>query len=118
MKAPGTAYDDPVLGKDPQPAAHAATTSTRASDNGGVHSTPASRTTPSTWRRRRSAAMPGRRRDSIWYDTITDRSLRSSSSFATFAKHTVMNAGHRYGTHSTERKAVADAWREVGVKVR
>src|SRR5262249_6826367 len=36
MKEPGTAYNDPVLGKDPQPAdmAHYVNTS---SDNGGVH---------------------------------------------------------------------------------
>src|SRR5438045_1918371 len=36
MKAPGTAYDDPVLGADPQPADMANYVTTRA-DNGGVH---------------------------------------------------------------------------------
>ena len=36
MKAPGTAYDDPVLGKDPQPAAMAGYVQT-STDNGGVH---------------------------------------------------------------------------------
>lgn len=36
MKAPGTAYDDPVLGKDPQPAHMQAYVNT-TDDNGGVH---------------------------------------------------------------------------------
>ena len=36
MKAPGTAYDDPRLGKDPQPATMA-DYSTPTEDNGGVH---------------------------------------------------------------------------------
>jgi len=36
MKAPGTAYDDPVLGKDPQPA-HMKDYVNTISDNGGVH---------------------------------------------------------------------------------
>ncbi len=36
MKAPGTAYDDPVLGKDPQPA-HMRDYVRTYQDNGGVH---------------------------------------------------------------------------------
>jgi Zn-dependent metalloprotease len=36
MKAPGTAYNDPVLGKDPQPA-HMKDYVTTSQDNGGVH---------------------------------------------------------------------------------
>src|SRR5919205_959577 len=36
MKAPGPAYDDPVLGKDPQPATMSGYVHTTA-DNGGVH---------------------------------------------------------------------------------
>src|SRR5678815_4747497 len=36
MKAPGTAYDDRVLGKDPQPA-HMKDYVNTISDNGGVH---------------------------------------------------------------------------------
>ena len=36
MKAPGTAYDDPTLGQDPQPATMSGYVTT-TSDNGGVH---------------------------------------------------------------------------------
>ncbi len=117
MKAPGTAYDNNVMGKDPQPADMRHYLHT-GQDNGGVHLNSG---IPNHAFFLAATAIGGNaweKTGQIWYDTITDRSLRSSSSFATFAKHTVMNAGHRYGTHSTERKAVADAWREVGVKVR
>jgi Zn-dependent metalloprotease len=36
MKAPGTAYDNPLMGKDPQPA-HMSDYNTDPADNGGVH---------------------------------------------------------------------------------
>jgi Zn-dependent metalloprotease len=36
MKAPGTAYDDPTLGKDPQPA-HMKNIYKGTADHGGVH---------------------------------------------------------------------------------
>src|SRR5919202_3361246 len=36
MKAPGTAYDDPTLGRDPQPA-HMSNYDNTTADNGGVH---------------------------------------------------------------------------------
>jgi Zn-dependent metalloprotease len=36
MRNPGTAYDNPILGKDPQPA-HYASRYTGSADNGGVH---------------------------------------------------------------------------------
>ena len=36
MKAPGTAYDDPRIGRDPQPATMAGYVDT-TDDNGGVH---------------------------------------------------------------------------------
>jgi len=52
----------------------------------------------------------------IWYDTIRDTRLRPTASFAAFAGRTVVNAGHRYGSGSVERKAVQDAWRQVGVR--
>ena len=36
MKEPGSAYDDPVIGKDPQPG-HMKDYVNTTSDNGGVH---------------------------------------------------------------------------------
>jgi hypothetical protein len=54
---------------------------------------------------------PGR----IWYDVLTDSSIRPSCDFATFAALTVDAAVSRYGEESTEVRAVRDAWHTVGV---
>ncbi len=115
MKAPGTAYDNNLLGKDPQPAdmQHYLRTS---QDNGGVHINSG---IPNHAFYLAAAAIGGHaweKAGQIWYDTIRDHSLRPWANFAAFAGRTVANAGHRYGTSSAERKAVADAWNQVGVK--
>jgi Zn-dependent metalloprotease len=116
MKAPGTAYDDPTLGKDPQPADMAHYVQT-AQDNGGVH-------TNSGITNRAfylvAAALGGyawEKAGQIWYDTLTDPRLKASANFSAFANLTILNAGRRYGNTSTEKSAVVDAWQKVGVKV-
>lgn len=63
MKEPGTAYDDDVLGKDPQLLRRWTTTSRRAATTAASTSTPASPTAPSTSPRPHSAATPGSARD-------------------------------------------------------
>ncbi len=115
MKAPGTAYDNNVMGKDPQPAdmQHYLRT---GQDNGGVHLNSG---IPNRAFYLAATAIGGNaweKAGQVWYDTIRDRSLRPTANFANFAGHTVANAGHRYGSGSAERKAVADAWAQVGVK--
>ena len=115
MKAPGTAYDNKVLGKDPQPADMAHYVHT-AQDNGGVHTNSG---IPNHAFYLVAMAMGGNawvKAGQIWYDTIRDKSLKSTATFAAFAGRTVANAKRRYGTTSTEAKAVADAWSKVGVK--
>jgi Zn-dependent metalloprotease len=42
----------------------------------------------------------------------------TTATFIDFAKLTVVNAGHLYGSSSVERKAVADAWQSVGVSIK
>jgi Zn-dependent metalloprotease len=115
MKAPGTAYDNDMLGKDPQPAdmAHYVRT---GQDNGGVHINSG---IPNRAFYLAATAIGGNaweKTGQIWYDTICDKSLKASANFAAFAGRSVANAGHRYGTNSTEQKGVADAWNKVGVK--
>jgi Zn-dependent metalloprotease len=116
MKAPGTAYDDKVLGKDDQPANMKDYVHT-AEDNGGVHTNSgvpnrafylvATSIGGNAWDR------PGQ----IWYDTLTDPRLKRTADFSAFANLTVLNASHRYGAGGTEVKAVSDAWNQVGVKI-
>ena len=115
MKEPGKAYDNNLMGKDPQPADMAHYVHT-AADNGGVHTNSG---IPNRAFFLVAAALGGNawvKAGQIWYDTIRDKSLSPSASFAAFAGRTVANAGHRYGTNSAEQKAVSDAWGQVGVK--
>ena len=112
MKAPGTAYDDPVLGKDPQPA-HMRDFVTTTDDEGGVHINSgipnhafylvATALGGPAWE------VAGR----IWYDTLVSGDLAADADFAAFAAATVQAAAARFG--STEEQAVRTAWGAVGV---
>ncbi|MFE7414244.1 M4 family metallopeptidase [Streptomyces laurentii] len=114
MKAPGTAYDDDVLGKDPQPATmdHYVRT---GSDNGGVHVNSgipnhafyllATELGGSAWER------AGR----IWYDVMTGGTLSEDATFAEFARATVASARTLFGDGGAENEAVLKAWSTVGV---
>ncbi|HEU5023079.1 MAG TPA: M4 family metallopeptidase [Bryobacteraceae bacterium] len=116
MKAPGTAYDDPVLGKDSQPAKMSGYVHT-SQDNGGVHTNSG---IPNHAFYLAATAIGGNaweKAGQIWYDTICDKTLSHSATFSRFAGRTIAHATQRYGSSSNERKAVADAWRQVGVKV-
>ncbi|HEX2893970.1 MAG TPA: protealysin inhibitor emfourin [Marmoricola sp.] len=114
MKAPGTAYDDPRLGKDPQPADMSGYVDT-TDDNGGVHTNSG---IPNRAFYLVAAAIGGRAWEApgqIWYDVLTGSDIRPDCDFATFAGLTVAAATTRYGAKSEEAAAVADAWKTVGV---
>ncbi|WP_399065307.1 M4 family metallopeptidase [Streptomyces winkii] len=114
MKAPGTAYDDDVLGKDPQPATMEDYVHT-GSDNGGVHINSG---IPNHAFYRLATELGGHaweRAGQIWYDTLTSGSLSPDADFAAFAGATARAATTRYGEGSAEREAVQKAWSLVGV---
>jgi Zn-dependent metalloprotease len=116
MRSPGTAYNDPVLGQDPQPADMAHFVQTNE-DNGGVHINSG---IPNRAFYLVAAAIGGSawvKAGQIWYDTVTDARLKPSADFAGFANLTVLNANHRFGSGSNESKAVIQAWNTVGVKI-
>lgn len=115
MKAPGTAYDDPVLGKDPQPA-HMKDYVTTISDNGGVHI---------------NSGIPNRafyitavelggyaweKAGQIWYVALKNK-LTSNSNFQDCANFTYQTAGELYGAGSIQQQAVKIGWAEVGITV-
>ncbi|MEJ8657228.1 M4 family metallopeptidase [Streptomyces sp. MS1.AVA.4] len=113
MKAPGTAYDDDVLGKDPQPAAMDDYVRT-GRDNGGVHINSG---IPNHAFHLLATQLGGKaweRAGQIWYDTMTSGNLQVDASFTDFAKETVTAAAARYG-QGTEHEAVVKAWSQVGV---
>jgi Zn-dependent metalloprotease len=112
MAEPGSAYDDPVLGKDPQPA-HMDDYVDTPSDNGGVHINSgipnrafylaATSLDGPAW------ALAGR----VWYDALCDERLRHDADFQQFAALT-LQAAQRHD--AAVRDAVAKAWQTVGVQ--
>ncbi|GGY95678.1 M4 family metallopeptidase [Pseudoduganella plicata] len=114
MKAPGTAYDDPVLGKDPQPA-HMDDYVNTVQDNGGVHINSG---IPNRAFYLAAVAIGGHAwQDAgrIWYDTLLDAKLKPNATFKAFARLTQSNADRLFGAGSAQSKAVAQAWKDVGV---
>ncbi len=115
MKAPGTAYDDDSLGKDPQPA-HWKDYVRTLDDNGGVHinSGIANRAfyLLATNLGGHSWEAPGH----IWYDALRSPQLTPTASFRLFARLTFRSARLRYGRDTREPQAVREAWAEVGVR--
>ena len=116
MKAPGTAYADPVLGTDPQPD-HMSRYVNTYNDNGGVHINSG---IPNKAFQLTAAALGGyawERAGRIWYETLRDSALRPNTGCKRFAKLTVTTAGRLYGQGSIEQEIVADAWATVGLAV-
>jgi hypothetical protein len=114
MRAPGTAYDDPALGKDPQPGDMDGYVDT-SDDNGGVHLNSG---IPNRAFYLAATAIGGRAWEGagrVWFDVLTDGTLPSDADFATFARATVTAAEARFGSGSPQASAVTDAWRRVGV---
>lgn len=114
LKAPGTAYDDDVLGKDPQPATMADYVDT-TSDNGGVHINSGIPNHAFYIAATRLGGYAWERAGQIWYDAATGGRIPVDSDFASFANVTVDAAKARFGDGSPELESVGYAWREVGV---
>jgi Zn-dependent metalloprotease len=117
MKAPGTAYDNPLMGKDPQPAHmrdFVVLPDTARGDNGGVHINSgipnhafyltAINIGGNAWE------VPGH----IWYQAL--KASAPTTNFQRFADITSAVAAQLYGNDA--RKAVVDGWHQVGITVR
>jgi Zn-dependent metalloprotease len=114
MKAPGTAYDDPRLGKDPQPADMSSYVDTE-DDNGGVHINSG---IPNRAFYLVATELGGNAYDGagqIWYGTLTSGDLASSATFRDFAEATQATARAQFGDESAQLAAVTKAWQTVGV---
>jgi Zn-dependent metalloprotease len=118
MKAPGTAYDDPVLGKDPQPAdmdGYVTLPADSQHDNGGVHTNSG---IPNRAFYLAATGIGGTSWEGaglVWYDVLTGSKVTKDIDFAGFAALTVDAAKARFGDASTQAKAVQDAWQTVKV---
>ncbi|MFE9097753.1 M4 family metallopeptidase [Streptomyces sp. NPDC007264] len=113
MKEPGTAYDDDVLGKDPQPGTMDGYVHT-SQDNGGVHINSGIPNHAFYLVATELGGHAWERAGQIWYDVLTGEELRAQATFADFAKLTVAAAKARYH-EGEELEAVLKAWEQVGV---
>ncbi|WP_054179428.1 M4 family metallopeptidase [Trabulsiella odontotermitis] len=112
MSAPGTAYDDPLLGKDPQPAHMKDFVKTRE-DNGGVHLNSG---IPNRAFYLAATALGGyawEKAGYAWYDTVCDLALAQDADFIDFAKLTISHGEKRSGKETAD--AIEQAWKTVGV---
>ena len=111
MKQPGTAYDDPRIGKDPQPG-HMRDYVDTADDNGGVHI---------------NSGIPNRafylaaigfggnawlKAGRVWYVALTD-TIKERADFRDAAAATIAVSGHEFGGGGAD--IVRTAWQTVGV---
>ena len=106
MSDPGTAYDDPQIGKDPQVGSMADFVET-TDDNGGVHLNSGIPNRAFVLAARAIGGDSWSGAGRIWYAALTS-GIPADSDFATFAAATVAAAGANAG-------AVEDAWTTVGV---
>lgn len=114
MKAPGTAYDDPRLGKDPQPATMSGYVDT-SDDNGGVHINSG---IPNHAFYLAATGIGGNAYDDagkIWYATLTSGTLLATAGFKDFAAATQAAAQTLFGADAPQLAAVTKAWQTVGV---
>ncbi|KAH0826243.1 putative zinc metalloprotease, family M4 [Lanmaoa asiatica] len=118
MIAPGTAYDHPVLGQDPQPDNYAdvlANPMGPDDDFGGVHVFSG---VPNRAFYLVAIALGGNswdRAGRVWYATLTGGGLNPAATFMQFATLTVQNAEALFD--AAVRAVVVDAWNTVGVAV-
>lgn len=116
MSNPGSAFDDELLGKDPQPG-HMDQYVDTFEDNGGVHINSgipnhafyqvATRIGGHAWE------TAGR----IWYDTLRDPRVRPDIGFLAFARVTADVAGRSHGVGSPVQQAVSAGWAAVGIVI-
>jgi Zn-dependent metalloprotease len=113
MKAPGTAYNDPVLGKDPQPA-HMRDYKNVPFDNGGVHINSGIPNHAFYLVARELGGFAWEKAGRIWYIALRDK-LGARSNFQDAARLTAQAAGELFGANSLEQQAVRKGWAEVGL---
>ena len=116
LAEPGSAYDDDVLGTDPQPG-HMRDYIETTDDNGGVHLNSG---IPNKAFHLAATAIGGFAWDqagSIWYHALTQGSLTATATFTQFAAQTIASAETLFGADSDERTAVVAAWDGVGVSL-
>ena len=113
MKDPGSAFDDPMLGKDSQPG-HMDNYVYTNNDNGGVHTNSGIPNRAFYLVAHGIGGYAGEKAGPIWYATLRDPRLRPNATFQQFARLTSINAANLFPV-GEEQQIVRDAWGQVGV---
>jgi Zn-dependent metalloprotease len=115
MSNPGSAYDDPLIGKDPQPA-HMDDYVRTHEDNGGVHINSGIPNRAFYLAATEIGGFAGDKAARIWYAALRDNRLRVRARFKEFAFLTYINAWNLF-PDGDEAKAVKSAWAQVGIEI-
>lgn len=113
MANPGTAYDDPVLGKDPQPA-HMRDYDHTDEDSGGVHTNSGIPNRAFVLAARAIGGNAWETTGKIWYVTLTER-LTATANFAKAAAATISVARDLFPHDASIATKVSQAWNTVGI---
>ncbi|MGH6819945.1 MAG: M4 family metallopeptidase, partial [Methylocella sp.] len=113
MANPGTAFDDPNLGKDSQPG-HMKDYVQTTSDNGGVHTNSGIPNRAFVLAAKAIGGHSWEKTGKIWYVTLTER-LTGNAGFAKCATETVSVARDLFPGDPSIAEKVAKAWTDVGV---
>jgi hypothetical protein len=114
MREPGTAYDDPQIGRDLQVGAMSDYVVTDT-DNGGVHINSG---IPNRAFALAALEIGGRsweKAGQVWYDTLVNGQLSAQASFESFAQATVTSARRIFMNDPSVAEKVWAAWVEVGL---
>ncbi len=118
MREPGKAYNNPTLGRDPQPdnmSKYVNLPDTDDGDNGGVHINSG---IPNRAFYLTAIGIGGFAWEApghIWYTSL--QASTPTTNFQEFADTTYLKAGQLYGSQSAEQQAVLSAWKEVGIRI-
>jgi len=115
MAEPGTAYDDPVLGKDDQPA-HMKDYVETTQDNGGVHTNSG---IPNHAFYLFATSLGGNAWEdagSVWYSALRDPRLQPTAQFIQFASATSRAANRLYPGDEVGGQ-LREAWNKVGIDI-
>jgi hypothetical protein len=115
LKAPGTAYNDPLVGRDIQPS-HMKDYVKTHNDNGGVHINSGIPNKAFYLIALGIGGFAWEKLGKIWYISMR-RGIAHKTDFDSFARITFETAGSLFGHESIEQKEVFRGWDKVGLRL-
>ena len=114
MREPGTAYDDPQIGRDLQVGSMADYVETDT-DSGGVHINSGIPNRAFALAALDIGGYSWEKAGQVWYDTLINGQLSPRASFESFAQATVTSARRLFMNDLSVAEKVRAAWVEVGL---